>query len=150
MRLTALITFALLAGCATTTTTVDAPSALTGRELDTALNLYGRWDEKILLGGRPHYVWRRGVTLNGQTYFCELRSQLGYRNTIASAVVEGYPAACSLFSVQYRTGYDGKAKPDEPRTKIVAAQARNYRPVGAPSETASVSEAARDASARPQ
>ncbi|WP_374470873.1 hypothetical protein [Phenylobacterium sp.] len=133
----------LLAGCATTST-VDAPTALNGRELDTALNLYGRWDERIVLAGQPHYVWRRAVVLNGKTYYCELRSQLGYRNTISSVVVEGYPAACSLFEVQYTTAQDLRTAPEPPRTEIVAS--RNFRPVGA--QAASVSQSAEDAATR--
>ncbi|MCR5878717.1 hypothetical protein [Phenylobacterium sp. J367] len=110
MRVAALLSLTLLlAGCATTST-VDAPTALNGRELDTALNLFGRWDDKIVLAGRPHYVWRRGVTLNGSTYYCELRSEVGYRNLISSTVVEGYPAACSLFQVQYTAAADSRPK----------------------------------------
>lgn len=144
MRIAALVSLGLLAGCATATT-VDAPTALSGRELDTALNLYGRWDERIVLAERPHYVWRRAVLLNGQTYFCELRTEVAFRNTISAVTVEGYPAACSLFQVQYKSAYDAKATPEPPRTEIVAD--RNFRPVG---DAASATTASRDASARPR
>jgi len=144
MRIAALLSLGLLAGCATTST-VDATTALSGRELDTALNLYGRWDEKITLAERPHYVWRRAVLLNGQTYFCELRTEVAFRNTISAVTVEGYPAACSLFQVQYKSAYDAKATPEPPRTEIVAA--RNFRPVGG---AASATSATQDVSARPR
>lgn len=143
MRIAALLSLGLLAGCATTTT-VDATTALSGRELDTALNLYGRWDEKVVLTERPHYVWRRAVLLNGKTYFCELRTEVAFRNTISAVAVEGYPAACALFQVQYKSAYDAKATPEPPRSEIVAA--RNYRPVG---DAASVTNASRDASSHP-
>jgi hypothetical protein len=145
MRSAALVLLGLLVtGCATIPT-VDAPTALNGRELDTALSLYGRWDEKIVLSGRQHYVWRRGVTMNGRTYFCELRSEVGYRNVISSTVVEGYPAACSLFNVQYSTATDARPREDAPRTQVLATRERNFRPVGAPQETASAAQAAEDA-----
>lgn len=143
MRIAALLSLGLLAGCATTST-VDATTALSGRELDTALNLYGRWDERIVLAERPHYVWRRAVLLNGKTYYCELRTEVAFRNTISAVAVEGYPAACSLFQVQYKSAYEAKAAPEGPRTEIVAA--RNFRPVGG---AASATSASRDASARP-
>ncbi|HVI31361.1 hypothetical protein [Phenylobacterium sp.] len=144
MRIAALLSLGLLAGCATTST-VDATTALSGRELDTALNLYGRWDERIVLADRPHYVWRRAVLLNGRTYYCELRTEVAFRNTISAVTVEGYPAACSLFEVQYKSAYDAKATPEPPKTAIVAA--RNFRPVGGAD---SATGASRDASARPR
>ncbi|WP_334161922.1 hypothetical protein [Phenylobacterium sp.] len=144
MRIAALLSLGLLAGCATTTT-VDAPTALSGRELDTALNLYGRWDERIVLADRPHYVWRRAVLMNGKTYYCELRTEVAFRNTISAVAVEGYPAACSLFQVQYKSAHEARATPEAPRTEIVAA--RNYRPVGG---AESVTSASRDAAAHPQ
>jgi hypothetical protein len=142
----------ILAGCATAPT-VDAPTALNGHELDTALSLYGPWDQRVTLQGRPHYVWRRAVVMNGHSYFCELRAEMGFRNTIKSSIVEGYPAACGLFSVQYSSGYD------RTRTRLTAAngpapggaiRARNWRPVGEPTATASANGAAKDASARPR
>jgi hypothetical protein len=144
MRTAALASLALLlAGCATAPT-LDAPSALNGHGLDTAFNLYGRWDQRVVLNGRPHYVWRRAVVMNGKSYYCELRAQLGFRDVIASSVVEGYPTACSLFNVQYTGGYDVRRDRDPAAMTHVA---RNWRPVGtAPSAEAS----GQDASARPR
>src|SRR5690349_9219913 len=109
MRYIALAISLFLAGCATTSV-VDAPTALNGKDMETALNLYGRWDQRVVLDGRPHYVWRRAVVLNSQTYYCELRAEVGFRNTIKSSIVEGYPAACGLFSVQYTTNTEPPAK----------------------------------------
>jgi hypothetical protein len=150
MRIIAAAAVLLLAGCATTPV-VDAPTALNGRELDTALNLYGPWDERVVLNGKPHYVWRRGVVLNGQTYVCELRAEVAYRNTIRASIVEGYPAACGLFSVQYT------ATPERPPAQalppanpaVIASRCKNCRPVGSPAQSASASRDARGAAERP-
>jgi hypothetical protein len=149
MRIAALLSLALLSGCATTTT-VDAPTALQGHELDTALNLFGRWDEKIVLAGRPHYVWRRAIVMNGKTYYCELRGEVGFRDIISSAVVEGYPAACSLFSVQYASAPDTRAAQEPPRTQVIATRPSNFRPVGEAPQSPSATAQARDAAERPQ
>lgn len=152
MRTAALAVLALIvAGCATAPA-LDAPSALNGHELETALNLYGRWDERVVLDGRPHYVWRRAVVMNGASYYCELRAEVGFRDTIKSSIVEGYPAACGLFTVRYSTGYD------RPRERTLAANAPapgaagpyNWRPVGATQASASASESGKDAAARPR
>jgi hypothetical protein len=146
MRAIGILAALLVTGCATVRA-VDAPTALNGHELDTALNLYGRWDEQVVLQGRPHYIWRRAVLLNGQSYFCELRTEIGYRNVIKASVVEGYPAACGLFTVQYSASPDvtrrDKDLPHGPKAAIStvasAAPARNYRPVGSPTLSASAS-----------
>ncbi|HEY8571789.1 hypothetical protein [Phenylobacterium sp.] len=147
MRAIALSALLLLAGCATAPV-VDAPTALDGRELDTALNLFGRYDERVQLDGKPYYVWRRAVILSGQTYYCELRAEVGYRNIIRASVVEGYPAACNLFAVQYTAMPERRTAPAPaaaPPTTIAKS-----RPPAKPQETASASGSARDASARPR
>jgi hypothetical protein len=150
MRSAVLLCALLVTGCATATV-VDPPSALNGHDLDTALNLYGRWDQKVVLQGRPYYVWRRAVVLNGQSYYCELRAEVGFRDTIKSSVVEGYPAACGLFAVRYTTAYD-QPRP-KPKADTAVAEAdrsdfpRNYRPVGSPTQSASVTSASTPTSA---
>jgi hypothetical protein len=153
MRTAALAVLALvLAGCATTRT-LDAPTALNGHDLDTALNLYGRWDQRVVLDGRPHYVWRRAVVMNGASYYCELRAETGFRDIIKSSIVEGYPAACGLFSVQYSSGYDrarDRTVAANGPSPIASAASYNWRPVGAAPASASASEAGKDAAARPR
>lgn len=150
MRFLALAISLFLAGCATTPV-LDAPTALNGKELETALNLYGRWDERVVLDGKPHYIWRRAVVLGGKSYYCELRAEAGFRNTIKASIVEGYPAACGLFSVQYT------ALPDRPtealpaaNPAVLASRCRNCRPVGSPQQSASATSAGLDAAARPR
>lgn len=150
MRFVALAVLMLLSACATAPV-IDAPSALNGRELDTALNLYGRWDQRVTLEGRPHYIWRRAVILNDNTYYCELRAEIGFRNTIQRSIVEGYPAACSLFSVQYTSNPDRRALPAaNPSSIIQASDCRNCRPVGSSQQTASASDLGQAAAARPR
>lgn len=104
IAISAMLAAAALAGCATAPV-VDGSSALAGKDMATALSLYGRYDQKVMLEGRPHYIWRRAVVMNGDTYYCELRAETGFRDTIRSTIVEGYPAACSLFTVRYTNGY---------------------------------------------
>lgn len=90
-----------LAACATT---VDGPARLTGQPLDAATALYGDWADRIERNGRPVYIWRRSVELtNGERRTCELRVTLGFRNTINSALVEGFEDACHLYDVRYET-----------------------------------------------
>jgi hypothetical protein len=153
MRTAALAALALLAAGCATAPSIDAPTALNGHELDTALSLYGRWDQRVVLNGRPHYIWRRAVVMNGQSYYCELRAEIGFRDTIKSSIVEGYPTACSLFSVQYSSGYDRTRNRMTARTgeaTEVASRTYNWRPVGEPQASASANGAAKDASARPR
>lgn len=152
MRIAALSAVLLLAGSATlagcaTVSAVDAPTALNGHELDTALNLYGPWDEKVILQGRPHYVWRRAVVLNAHTYYCELRAEVGYREAIKASIVEGYPAACGLFTVQYVPEVVRTKDSSKPTTLAARKSSPNFRPVGSATETASTG-ASQDASAR--
>lgn len=151
MRIVAAIACLALAGCATTPV-VDAPTVLNGQALDTALNLYGPWEQRVVLNGQPHYIWRRGVLLNGQTYICELRAEVAYRNTIRSSIVEGYPAACGLFSVHYSATPERPAAEKLPAANpaVIASRCRNCRPVGSPAQSASATGEAKDAAERPR
>ena len=89
----------LLSACAETT--INGPSRLTGQELDAAVALYGGWVEQVELQGRPLYIWRRSLVRDGQAQFCELRVELGFRQTISRAYLQGFPEACRLFAVRY-------------------------------------------------
>jgi hypothetical protein len=94
--------FLALAACQTVGE-VSGESALIGEELDSAVGLYGPWAESLVLDGRQTYVWRRSSTIEGKVYFCELRVETSYRRTVSRAYLQGFPEACGLFSVQYRS-----------------------------------------------
>ncbi|MET0273450.1 MAG: hypothetical protein ABW360_10705 [Phenylobacterium sp.] len=126
-RIAALASLLLLGACATAPPALDGPTALEGKDLNTAFNLYGQYDERVVLAGHENYIWRRAVILGGKSYYCELRAQPGYRDHIAGTVLRGYPAACALFSVQYQNVYAR----DPADTKKVKKLLANYRPVGA-------------------
>ncbi|WP_165830594.1 hypothetical protein [Phenylobacterium soli] len=89
-----------LGGCASTT---SGPSRLTGQELDAAVALYGPWADQVEVKGQTRYIWRRSLLTNGQSTYCELRVELGFRRTIRRAYLEGFPAACELFAVRYES-----------------------------------------------
>jgi len=91
-----------VAGCQTVSE-VGGDSALSGQELDTAVGLYGPWQEFLVLDGKRTYVWRRHYLAEEKPYFCELRVEMGFRRTISRTFVQGYPEACRLFAVRYRT-----------------------------------------------
>jgi hypothetical protein len=147
MRAAILATFALLlAGCATAPV-VDASTVLAGHDMATATSLYGRWDQKVMLEGRPHYIWRRAVVLNGETYYCELRAETGFRDTIRSSIVEGYPAACGLFSVQFSSAYDS-AKPIPADRTTVAEGRPPLRKTRGAVQAASAGDVSEDAAER--
>ncbi|WP_395670399.1 hypothetical protein [Phenylobacterium sp.] len=124
-----------LAACATMEV-VDPPTALNGRGLDTALNLYGQWDEKLTIDGEPQYLWRRAVVADGKPYVCELRVKVSIRNVIRAVTTEGFPEACGLFSVQYKSTNDsppdaaGAQAAKAAKADLKARPARRYRPVG--------------------
>jgi hypothetical protein len=120
MRIFALASLLLLSACATAPV-IDGPTAVAGHGLDTAVNLYGRYDQRVVMEGRDNYIWRRAVILQGKTYYCELRSQTGFRQTIANSVLSGYPAACSLFSVQYKNVYDRDPAETKKARKMLVA-----------------------------
>lgn len=88
-----------LANCASST--INGPSRLAGQELDAAVALYGPWVDEIQLDGRPLYIWRRALINKGTPYYCELRVQLGFRNIIRQAFLQGTPESCKLFAVRY-------------------------------------------------
>lgn len=127
MRIAALSSLLLLGACATAPV-LDGPTVLNGRGFDTAVNLYGPYDERAVLDGRETYIWRRAVILGGKTYYCELRTRTGFRQTIANTVLQGYPAACSLFSVQFRNAYD-RPEPKPPAETRVADRGPGHRPM---------------------
>ena len=68
-----------------------------------AVNLYGPWDSQMTIGATPIYVWRRHYTASDtkQEFYCELRVEMGFRRTISSSQMQGYPAACNLFGIKY-------------------------------------------------
>jgi hypothetical protein len=128
-RIAALASLLLLSACATAPPALDGPTALEGHDLNTAFNLYGQYDQRVVLAGHESYIWRRAVILGGKTYYCELRAQPGYRDNIAGTELRGYPAACALFSVQYRNVYARDPAEAKKARKMLAS---NYRPVGLP------------------
>ncbi|WP_334162095.1 hypothetical protein [Phenylobacterium sp.] len=102
LRALGIAAFAALAGCQTLGE-VSGGSALSGQELDTAVGLYGPWAEYLVLDGKRTYVWRRHYVAEDKPYFCELRVEMGFRRTISTSTLQGYPDACRLFAVRYRT-----------------------------------------------
>lgn len=103
LRAIGIAAFVTLAGCQTLGE-VSGGSALSGQELDTAVGLYGPWAEFLVLDGKRTYVWRRQyVADDRKPYFCELRVEMGFRRTISGSTLQGYPEACRLFAVRYRT-----------------------------------------------
>jgi hypothetical protein len=96
--------FVALAGCGTTNV-VSGESTLSGKDLQMAVNLYGPWEGKMDIDGVSTYVWRRHYTASDtkQDFYCELRVQMGFRTTISSSVMQGYPAACNLFGITYKS-----------------------------------------------
>lgn len=85
------------AGCASSPK--QEPGArLAGQELDTVVGLYGPWAERLVLEGRPTYVWRRRYQADARTYACELRVELGFRSLIGRTTMQGMPQACALFA----------------------------------------------------
>jgi hypothetical protein len=127
--LSSLLLGLLAAGCATVEV-VDPPTALNGRELNTALNLYGQWDERLTVNNEPQYLWRRAVVSEGQPYVCELRVVVSLRNIIRAVSMEGFPEACALFSVQYKSTTDQTRTDDQGKSGQAPKPARRYRPVG--------------------
>ena len=91
-----------LAGCATKAV-VSGDSTLSGKDIQMAVNLYGPWDSQMTIDDTPMYVWRRHYTASDtkQDFYCELRVQMGFRRTISSSQMQGYPAACDLFGIKY-------------------------------------------------
>lgn len=138
-----------LAACATTTT-IDPASALNGKGLDTAVSLYGQPMGHVTEAKRGYYVWRRALVVNEKAHACELRAEIGYRNTISRTTMDGEAGVCRMFWVQY-TAVDALKQQDElanTKKTVADAKARNWRPVGQPTETAAISSTAAEPAAR--
>jgi hypothetical protein len=97
------LALALLIPLAACASTANGPSRLTGQELDAAVALYGPWAEQIELDGKPLYIWRRRLIQNGESRYCELRIELGFRQVIRQATMQGLADACKLFAVRSET-----------------------------------------------
>ncbi|THD80618.1 MAG: hypothetical protein E7812_07770 [Phenylobacterium sp.] len=87
----------ILAGCQTPAA-ANGPSRLAGQRLDAAVALYGPWSEEIQLEGQPAYIWRRTMVRNGSPEVCELKVELGFRDTIRATSMRGVTEACRLFA----------------------------------------------------
>jgi hypothetical protein len=128
----------LVCACATAPV-VDPANALNGRQLDTALSLYGPYEDRVEVDGRSYYVWRKVVEVEGQHLGCELHVEVAYRSTIRSTRLDGYAGACSGFSVRYTSKSDRgdaeKDAADAPDLKT-AGGCSGCRPVGSPTTTA--------------
>jgi hypothetical protein len=135
---TALAAGLLLVACATAPV-IDAPDALNGRELDTALGLYGQYDDRIVVSGKNYYVWRKTIEVGGQHLGCELRAEVAYRTVIRETLLEGFAGACAQFSVRY-TAMPETREEDEAEGKAPALRTatccKGCRPVGSPTTTA--------------
>lgn len=97
---------ALLALCACATpAVVSGDSNLSGKDIEAAVNLYGPWDQHVLLGAQPVYIWRRHLRPAGAAsdVYCELRIETAWRTTVSRSQMQGYPAACDLFSIRYKS-----------------------------------------------
>lgn len=90
----------VVAGCAGTGA-ATATDSLEGQQLDAATGRYGAWAQQMNLGGKPTYIWRRSYVADNQPYYCELRIETGFRQTISRTSMQGYPDACRLFAVRY-------------------------------------------------
>ena len=128
----------LLCACATAEV-VDAPTALNGRDLNTALGLYGQYQDRVEVSGRTYYIWRKTVQVDGQHLSCELRAEVAYRSTIRSTYLEGYEGACNGFSVRYTSATDIRRSDEDieaPGPLREASDCPGCRPVGSPTTTA--------------
>jgi hypothetical protein len=100
MRAALFLAACLGLGACTTTFEGEAPSNLYGQHLDAAVGLYGRWDEQFVMDGKIYYLWRRRVTQEDGDRFCELRLEVTPQRVIARRLMQGYPAACDLFTTR--------------------------------------------------
>jgi hypothetical protein len=92
----------VLSGCATATE-ADPETALSGKDIGAAIGIYGPWEQKLVLAGRPTYIWRRQLIEGDARYYCEMMVETGFRNTIARSYMQGFPRACQMFNVRYDT-----------------------------------------------
>lgn len=135
----AAVAAALLVGACATVSVVEAPDALNGQDLDTALALYGRFEDRLEIGGKTYYVWRRSVEVEGKHLACELRAEVAYRSLIRDTLLEGFAGACAQFSVRYTAMPDSgeDAAPATPEAALkTASGCKGCRPVGSPTTTA--------------
>jgi hypothetical protein len=79
---------------------VQGPSRLAGQPLEAVVALYGPWAEQITIQDRPLYIWRRTLIAGGQASVCELRVEVGFRQAITRAYLQGVPEACKLYAVR--------------------------------------------------
>lgn len=103
MRHALLLTTILGLAACSTVSEVTGDSALSGHDLDAAVGLYGPWEDFVVLDGRPTYIWRRHYVDQKKNYYCELRVEMGFRRTISRSTMQGFPDACRLFSVRYKS-----------------------------------------------
>ena len=99
-RISILAALLVLTACASTAE-VDPDTALVGKGLDMAVAIYGPWQQKLVLSGRPTYIWRRELIEADARYYCELTVETGFRQIVSSGQMQGYPRACQLFAVTY-------------------------------------------------
>jgi hypothetical protein len=95
---------ALLAlGACATPAAVSSENRLEGQDIQSAVNLYGPWSQRVMLGDQPVYIWRRHLRPAGSDtdVYCEMRIETGYRDTVSRSQMQGYPAACNLFRIRY-------------------------------------------------
>ena len=100
MRQAALLLALLSLTACASTLEGEGPSRLYGQHLDVAVGLYGRWDDRFVMDGKTYYLWRRRATLETGDHYCELRLEVTRQNLIARRLMQGYPAACDLFSAK--------------------------------------------------
>jgi hypothetical protein len=103
-RLVPIAALLALAACATPAA-VSGDSRLAGQDIQAAVALYGPWAEEVTLQGQRLYIWRRHFRAAGgaSDVYCELRVETGYRTTISRSQMQGFPAACNLFSIRYQS-----------------------------------------------
>ena len=79
-----------LAACATPAA-VSGGNRLDGQDIQAAVNLYGPWTQKVVLGAQPVYIWRRHQRPDGSEteVYCEMRIETGYRATVSRSQMQG-------------------------------------------------------------
>lgn len=103
LRIVPIAALLALGACATNSAAVPGENNLTGKDIQAAVAIYGPWSQQLTLSGQPVYIWRRHLRPAGSAtdVYCELRIETGYRTTVSRSQMQGYPAACNLFSIRY-------------------------------------------------
>lgn len=101
-RILLTLTALCLAACGTVGE-AGGESALAGQDIGAAVGIYGPWETFAVLDGKPTYIWRRSYVAEEKTLFCELRIELGFRRAISRSSMQGFPDACRLFGVRYKS-----------------------------------------------